>query len=141
METWFEAKLSYLKINENGVEKKVTETYLFRAVSFTDAETIMTQEARKMVKGGFAIKDIKQSNISEVNHLPEGEWWYKAKVSLLTIDEETGKEKRINDYHLISADDMDEALKRTNESLSYLVIPFEVTSLSKSTITDVLISY
>ena len=33
---WFECKVKYVKIDENGKEKKVTEPYLIDAVSFTE---------------------------------------------------------------------------------------------------------
>ena len=38
MHNWFECKVSYEKMLENGMQKKVTEPYLVDALSFTEAE-------------------------------------------------------------------------------------------------------
>ena len=38
MHTWFECKIRYEKVMENGMQKKVTEPYLVDALSFTEAE-------------------------------------------------------------------------------------------------------
>lgn len=63
--TWFEAKLRYTKVAESGREHAVTESFLLDAVSFTDAESRMIEQAGEMLKGGdFAVKDIKQSNFN-----------------------------------------------------------------------------
>ena len=35
MHTWFECKIRYEKVMENGMNKKVTEPYLVDALSFT----------------------------------------------------------------------------------------------------------
>ena len=37
MHTWFECKIRYEKVMENGMNKKVTEPYLVDALSFTEA--------------------------------------------------------------------------------------------------------
>ena len=39
MQTWFECKVKYVKIDDDGRERKVSEVYLVDAVTFTDAET------------------------------------------------------------------------------------------------------
>ena len=39
MNNWFECKVSYKKMQENGFPKKVTEPYLVDALSFTEAES------------------------------------------------------------------------------------------------------
>lgn len=42
--TWFEVKVRYEKVMENGLQKKVTEPYLFDALSFTESEGKCVQE-------------------------------------------------------------------------------------------------
>lgn len=42
--TWFEVKIRYEKIADNGMQKKVTEPYLFDALSFTESEGKCIQE-------------------------------------------------------------------------------------------------
>jgi hypothetical protein len=138
MQTWFECKVKYLKVSESGNEQTVTENFLLDAVSYTDAETRIIRQMQQMVKGGeFSIVDIKKSRIAEVFPYESGEWWFKATINLVTIDEDAGREKKIRSYYLLMADDINEALSRLEESLSYIVIPYVTTALALSTIADV----
>lgn len=138
MQTWFESKVKYMKVTESGSEQMVTENFLLDAVSYTDAETRIIRQMQQMVRGGeFTIVDIKKSRIAEVFPYETGEWWFKATINLVTVDEEAGKEKKIKTYYLVMADDIKEALARLDESLNYLVIPFVVTAIAVSPIVDV----
>jgi hypothetical protein len=138
MQTWFESKVKYTKTAGSGNEQLVTENFLLDAVSYTDAETRIIKKMHELVKGGeFAIVDIKKSRIAEVFPFESGEWWFKATINLVSIDEDAGKEKKIRTYYLVEADDIKEALKRLDESLSYLVIPYVTTSIAVSNIVDV----
>jgi hypothetical protein len=137
MQTWFECKAKYVKVTESGKEQTVTENFLLDAVSFTDAETRMIRQLEQMVKGEFSVIDIKKSRIGEVFPYDAGEWWFKATINLVTVDEEAGKEKKMRTYYLVMADDIKQALERLEESLSYLVIPYVVSALAVSAIVDV----
>lgn len=137
MQTWFECKVKYTKVTESGKEQTVTENFLLDAVSFTDAETRIIRQMQEMVRGEFSVTDIKKSRIGEVFPYDMGEWWFKATINLVTIDEEAGKEKKMRTYYLVMADDIKQALERLDESLSYLVIPYVVSALAVSTIVDV----
>lgn len=138
MQTWFESKVKYTKITGSGNEQLVTEIFLLDAVSYTDAETRIIRKMHELVKGGeFTIVDIKKSRIAEVFPFESGEWWFKATINLVSIDEDAGKEKKIRSYYLVMADDIKETLERLEESLSYLVIPYVTTSVAVSNIVDV----
>lgn len=137
MQTWFEGKVSYLKIDDDGRERKVSESYLFDAVSYTDAETRVIEQLRTMVRGEFTVESIRKSNIIEIFPHEVGEWWYKVKIVIVTIDEKAGKEKKINNFFLVAADDIKQAMQRTEEGLSYILVPYEITSIAVSTILDV----
>jgi hypothetical protein len=138
MQTWFESKVKYVKVSGSGNEQLVTENFLLDAVSYTDAETRIISQMQQTVKGGeFQIVDIKKSRIAEVFQFESGEWWYKATINLVTVDEEAGKEKKLRAYYLVMADDIKEALERLDESLSFLVIPYVVSAIAVSTIVDV----
>lgn len=137
MQTWYECKVKYLKIDQGGHERKVNDNYLLDAISYTDAEARIFQQMHELTNGEFQVMNIKKSNITEVIPSETGEWWYKAKISLVTIDEEAGKEKKINNYILIMADDINHALKRLDEGLSYMLVPYATTSIQLSTIAEV----
>ena len=137
MQTWFECKVKYVKIDDDGRERKVSEVYLVDAVTFTDAETRIIQQLQTMVRGEFTVDNIKKSNIVEIFPHEDGEWWYKAKIGIVTIDENAGKEKKINNYFLVAADDIKQALQRLEEGLSYILVPYQTTSLAVCNIVDV----
>ncbi|MBA4408155.1 MAG: DUF4494 domain-containing protein [Bacteroidota bacterium] len=137
MQTWFECKVKYVKVDDDGRERKVSEVYLVDAVTFTDAETRIIQQVQTMVRGEFVIDNIKKSNIIEIFPHEVGEWWYKAKIGIVTIDENAGKEKKINNYFLVAADDIKEALQRLEEGLSYILVPYQTASIAVSNIVDV----
>ena len=137
MQNWFECKLKYLKIDENGRERKVTEAMLFDAVTYTDAEAHVTKQLKEIIRGEFVIDKIIKSNIIEIFAHETGEWWFKGKISIVTIDEKGGKEKKVNNYFLVAADDIKQALQRLEDGLSYILVPYTITSLSVSNIVDV----
>jgi hypothetical protein len=125
-----------LKVDENGYERKVNNPYLIDAVSFTDAETRIFEKMQELTSGEFQVVNIKPSNITEVLG-GEGEWYYKAKISLVAIDEHAGREKKINQYILIPADDLKQAIVNLEEGLSYMLIPYDTTAIQLSGICEV----
>jgi len=51
IQTWFECKIKYQKMDNDGRERVVTENFLLDAVSFTDAEARITAAMQTMVRG------------------------------------------------------------------------------------------
>lgn len=137
MQQWYEVKAVYVKIDDDGREVKASESYLLDAVSFTDAEARITEQLRTMIRGEFVIDKISKSRIVEIFPHEDGEFWWKGKISIVTIDEKAGKEKVINNFFLVAADDLEQALKRLKEGLSYILVPYQITQLVLSPIVDV----
>ncbi len=137
MQTWFEVKVKYVKVDQDGRERKVGESYLVDAVSFTDAEARIIQQMQQIIRGEFHIDNIKKSNVIEIFPAESGEFWYKARIAIVTIDEKAGKEKKVNNYFLVAADDFKEAFQRLEEGLSYILVPYHTTAMSLSNIVDV----
>jgi hypothetical protein len=134
---WFECKVKYVKIDENGKEKKVTEPYLVDAVSFTEAEARIHIELEKMIHSDFMVTNISKSNISELFPNENGDRWFKAKTFFVTVDEESGKEKKSNNYMLVEANNVKDAYEYLTEGLSDMIVPFEIPSVAESPIMDV----
>lgn len=137
MNNWFECKVKYTKIDEQtGKEKRVTEPYLIDAISFTEAEKRMTEEAEKIVSGEFQITNISKSKISDTFFYDDGDWWYKCKVSIVDVDESSGKEKKTANTMLILAGSVKEAFERLEESLASVIVPYEIEAIVKSPIVE-----
>ena len=96
MHTWFECKIRYEKVMENGMNKKVTEPYLVDALSFTEAEARIIEEITPYISGEFTVSDIKRANYSELFPSDEdaADRWFKCKLFFITLDEKSGAEKK-----------------------------------------------
>lgn len=137
MNTWFECTAKYTKIDENGREKKASETYLLDAISFTEAESRIYKELQTMVSGEFTVTKISKTNVSEIIPSDDGDRWFKAKVAFITIDEENGKEKRIGQYVLVYSKTVKEAYDQIIEAMKGMMADFEITGIAESSIMDV----
>ena len=137
MNTWFECTAKYIKMDENGREKKASETYLLDAVSFTEAESRIYKELQTMVSGEFMVSKIAKTRISEIIPSETGDRWYKAKVAFITIDEESGKEKRTAQMVLVFSNNVKEAFDQIIEAMQGMMADFEICGINESTIMDV----
>lgn len=136
---WFEVKIKYNKISEEGKEVKVSETYLIDAMSFTEAESRITTSLKEMIQGNFYIVSIKKSNITELIESDDinDDKYFKAKIAIIDADQISGKIKRSNQYFLIAGADVDRALEYLKKTLSTYVVPTDIVSLGDSNIIDV----
>lgn len=64
MGSWFECKIRYQKTMENGKEKKVTESYIVDAMSFTEAEARIIEEIEPFMTGEFTVSDNLPTSLS-----------------------------------------------------------------------------
>ena len=62
MNTLFECKIKYEKVQDNGTTKKVTEPYIVKALTFTEAENNIVEEMLPFISGEFTISDISIAN-------------------------------------------------------------------------------
>ncbi|MDE5858450.1 MAG: DUF4494 domain-containing protein, partial [Muribaculaceae bacterium] len=63
MAQWFECKVRYEKIQENGATKKVSETYLVDALSFTEDAARTIEELTPRLGGEFSVSTVKRTKI------------------------------------------------------------------------------
>lgn len=136
---WFEVGIRYRKTQEDGSEKAVTERYAVDALSFTEAETAITEEMEAYISGEFKIKSEVQANYGEVwfSDNDDDDKWYKAKLSYIIIDERTEKEKRTNVTYLVQAKSMHRALKNIDEVMGKSLADYEVVGLQETKVLDV----
>ncbi len=138
-ENWFEAKVKYMKVNEEGKSKKVNEAYLLDAMSYTEAESRITHEMESVISGDYYISSLKKSNITELvpSEDENDDRWYKAKVGIIDADEVSGKEKASFQYYLVAASNINRALENLEKSLSTFVVPYEIGSITDTQFMDV----
>ncbi|MFD1094996.1 DUF4494 domain-containing protein [Salegentibacter chungangensis] len=135
--TWYECKVKYRKTLESGEQKVVTETYLLDAVSYTEAESRITEEMKSYTSEEFLITNIKVARLAEVHPFENSDRWFKVKVALIAFDEDSGKEKKSNIYLLIQANDVKEAFENTEQAMQNTMGEYSIPTISESPILDV----
>lgn len=134
---WYECKVTHTVISEDGW-KTVTEPYLVEALSVTEAATRITAELEG--DGDGTIEGVTRKRFQEV-FLEEGEWehpFYLTKVALTTLDEKSGTEREQTFCYLIEAETLKGAMQRLEAEFRGGVSDWELLSLSKSPIVEVI---
>ena len=137
MATWFECKVKYDKLAENGQQKTVTEPYLVDALSFTEAEARIIEEITPFISGDFKVTAVKRTNTAEIFWDEEGDRWYRVKVNFVTIDEKTAVEKKTANYIMVQATDFKKAFDNFMAGMKGTMSDFEVASITETAIMDV----
>ena len=136
---WFEWKIQYEKTMEDGLQKKVTESYTVDALSFTEAEKRIMEEMSSYISGEFTIKDIKIAPYKDIFFSDEemADRWYKAKLQFITIDEKTEKEKRTAVNYLVQAGTLKGAVGNIDAVMGGTMIDYVIASVAETTLMDV----
>ncbi len=137
MSNWFECKVKYDKMMENGLPKSVSEPYLVDALSFTEAEARIIEEMKPYISGEFTVADIKRVKLADIFFDETGDKWYKAKLNYITLDEKSGAEKRTSALMLVQAQDFATALATVTAEMGTTMIDYEVASIAETAIMDV----
>lgn len=137
MSIWYECKVRYEKLQENGAVKKVNEPYLVDALSFTEAEARITEEQRPFISGEFTVSAIKPTKIAEIFWDETGDRWYMVKVAFITIDEKTAAEKRSTSLILVQAANFKHALANFEEGMKGTMADYEIVQISETPLMDV----
>lgn len=138
LEKWFECKVKYDKVLEDGCSKNVTDTYLIRAISFAEAEARAVEEVAPYITGEFEVCACAKRNYQELIGSNNGERFYKVKVSFITLDEKTAKEKVTSNNILVQADDISSALLKIEMSMKMSFVDYVVDSVADTKYVDVI---
>lgn len=133
---WYECKVTHDVMIEDCV-KTLTEPYLVEALSVTEAATRITAELEG--DGDGTIEGVTRKRLQEV-FLEGGEWehpFFLAKVALTTLDEKSGAEREQTLCYLIEAEALKDAMQRLEAEFHGGVSDWELLSLSKSPIVEV----
>lgn len=136
---WYEVKFQHDQTQEDGTQKKVTELYTVDALSFTEAESKITEEMKLYAFGETFIKAITRAPYKEIffDERENADKFYKAKLDFITIDEKTEKEKKSTVTYLVQAASLDEAKKNINEVMGTTMVDYDIQSIAETKIVDV----
>ncbi len=139
MATWFECKIRYDKTLEDGKIKKMTETYMVDALTFTEAERRFLEEMEPYMSGEYEVAGIKKARIAELMASLDSndDRWYRAKVVFITLDEKTAVEKRTSQTMLVQACDLKTAVGNLEKCMAGTMGDWSLSSIAETPILDV----
>ena len=136
---WFETTVRYERQTEDAGQKKVNEIYVVDALTFGEAEETITKEMEPFVTGEFEVKNISPASYGEIffSDSDTDDRWYKAKLSFITIDEKTAKEKRSAVNFLVQAATFNAAVMNIEDAMGKTAIDYIIANISETKIMDV----
>ena len=136
---YYEVKIQYQKMQEDGKEKKVTEQYVVEALSFTEAESRIIEEMTPYISGEFDVVSEKIAPYNEIflSDRTDDDKWFISKVGFITLDERTDKEKKQTFRYLVQAATSELALDYTKEMFSHGMSDYCIEAVQDTPILDV----
>ena len=136
---FFEVKIQYHKMQEDGKEKKVTEQYVVEALSFTEAEARIIEEMNPYISGEFDVVSEKIAPYNEIflSDKSDDDKWFISKVGFITIDERTAKEKKQTFRYLVQAETSEKAMDYTKEMFSHGMSDYSIDAVQDTQTLDV----
>ncbi|MBF1312753.1 MAG: DUF4494 domain-containing protein [Porphyromonadaceae bacterium] len=140
MNYWFECKVSYERQADSMGMKKVSESYLVDALSFTEAEERIIKEIRPFVSvGELEVVNIRRARIAELflNDEAEDDRYFRAKVNFITVDEKSGSEKKTSATMIVKSDSLPNAVTELKAQLDSQMASYEIAAVTDTQILDV----
>lgn len=137
MNKWYLCKVSYDRQADDIGMKKVTESYLVDALSFTEAEERVIKEVTPFVSvGELEVVNIRPMRLAELLLDERSDKFYRAKVDLTTVDS-NGNEHTASSAMIVQADSLLEGTKSLLAHLDSGVSSYELVSIGELDILDV----
>ncbi|WP_288470503.1 DUF4494 domain-containing protein [uncultured Porphyromonas sp.] len=140
MNYWFECKVSYERQADSMGMKKVSESYLVDALSFTEAEERIIKEVRPFVSvGELDVVNIRRARIAELflSDEAEDDRYFRAKVNFITVDEKSGSEKKTSATMIVKSDSLPNAVTELKAQLDSQMASYEIAAVTDTQILDV----
>ena len=136
---YYEVKIQYHKMQEDGKEKKVTEQYVVEALTFTEAESRIIEEMTPYISGEFDVVSEKIAPYNEIflSDRTDDDKWFISKVGFITLDERTDKEKKQTFRYLVQAATSELALDYTKEMFSHGMSDYSIEAVQDTPTLDV----
>lgn len=105
MVTLYAANVRFMKKDEGHNKMvKVAKTFLFNAITFTEAETLAYKILPEYIEGEFAIANLRKVKAANIFIDPECEdKYYKVVIEFSYMDELTGRDKMVKETYITNA--------------------------------------
>ena len=114
---WFECKVRYEQTQEDGTDKTVTETYVYKAADFGEAYDKAIKNMSTFISGEFGITAMKIAQYGEV-----------------VMQDDRTEDK----YYRVNADAMEKARKNADTIVSDTMIDVVIEAIQEAKIIDVI---
>lgn len=158
----YECKVILDRTMENGMTKKVTEQYIIQdCLSLSESENRMVQYIAPFASGELEVISSRVAPYHEIvldrfgivsnadgeaqkilgmnrNASTEPDRWYRVKITFITLDEKSGKEKRTVQNLLVNACSVNAAHDVTVEHMKGCMSDYEIGNIDETKILDVI---
>lgn len=136
--SWFECSIKYEKTLETGVQKKVSESYIVDALSFTEAESRIIEEKTPFIVGEFEVSGLKKAKFTEVffDDDENADKWYKVKLQFIDMDD-TGNEKKSNALYLVQSSSLQDCVGSISDIMKGSMVDYVAAKVEETAIMDV----
>lgn len=135
--SYFETKVKMEEIQRTGAIKEVTNTYLFDALSFADAEGRAEEELSDQSSGLFLVASVRKRNFTEaivsVNTIDDK--FYEVRLAFITIND-AGIEKKTNSTMLVQSFSLQNAVEKVQEHMKGSIADYELISIKQTPILE-----
>ena len=135
--TWFNVKVKYTKQFDDGRIGRVSEQILVDAVSFTEAEKRSFKEMLENLAGESSIEAIQKKNISDIFAYDDGDQWYSGILEFVSMDADSGREKKAKHEMYLNADNLEQAHLRLQDSVKDLAVSYQIKSIKETRVVEV----
>ena len=114
-------------------------------MTFTDAEARIYEELGSIIRGEFTVTNIARTEYHDIFYYEDADLWYKCKITYQSegdgLDVESDlnpkKVKKVSQNFLVTATSVKEAFERIQESLSTLMVDYQIPSIMLTPIVDI----
>lgn len=131
---FYELKISYTRQTGEDNPKRVNEVYFVEGLTAADVEERLLGEIQRYISGEWETISCKKVQLYDYISKPEAEKWYKARVELITIDNDKETRKAVNFY--AQANNITEANKAIHQAMGNE--EFEVASVTRAKLVDII---
>lgn len=139
---WFEVKVAWEKALGDGCVKKTTELYVVDALSFTEAERRCIFFLEPYAGGDLEIRAITPAKYNTIllSDTVSDNKYFRVVLGYITMDENTGKEKRLKESFLVQSQGFFGCKVLIQEFMADLLIDYDIIGVTETAVVDIVLN-
>lgn len=115
MNNWFECIIKHETVDSSGTIVSAQSKVIINSTSYTDVENKLSLLKGVELPEEFFVTNIKKAFFEDIIIQPDPEYWFRAKVIFLEINEKNGKPKKTPKFFLVPGSDFISSTTLLNE--------------------------